>query len=62
MKDIKVQVVYLIKSFRLEIQLMIESGLGIKTWTHQGKIDNRVLSPELPIINGLEIMKVILTW
>lgn len=40
---------------------MIESGLGIKSWTHRGKIDNRVLFLKLPITNELDIMNAILT-
>jgi len=43
------------------MQVMIESDLGTEPWSHQDRIDGRVLSPLLPNIIRLDIVNVILT-
>ena len=48
--------------FTLVKQVMIESELGTKLWTHQDRIDNRVFSPIVPNTNELNIVSIILTW
>jgi hypothetical protein len=40
---------------------MIENDLGTELWTHQDKIDSRVLSPRLPNLYGLYVGNVIFT-
>lgn len=40
---------------------MIESDLGTKFWSHQDRIDNRIISLMLPNANRLFIMIAIFT-
>ena len=37
---------------------MIENDLGTELWTHQDRINSRVLYPKLPNSDGLDIVKV----
>jgi hypothetical protein len=43
------------------MQIMIESYLGTELWTHQDRVNNRILSPWLSNTNGLDISNAILT-
>jgi hypothetical protein len=42
--------------FQLVMQVRIRNNLGTELETHQDRIDDRILSPKLPNIYGLEMI------